>query len=151
VPPARLQRRAEGDVDDHPPFSKYPPETLAKRRLTDVSRRIVVAAIGSAIANRDRLQVSLRVDDRLHKRSVKRQHLGTVGRRPLWKNGDGVPRSEHFARVPVDSVRVAPPTAFEEERPGAYDEMPEQGPVPELGLGDEARRPQAVQHEHIKP
>jgi len=151
VPPARRQRGAKGDVDDHAVFSKHPPETLGKRRLADVSRRIVVAAIGSAITNRDRLQVSLRVDDRLQKRGVKRQHLGTVGRRSLWKNGDGVAGSEHFARVPVDSVRVAAPTAFEEERPGAYDEMAEQGPVPELGLGDEARRSQAVQHEHIEP
>jgi len=151
MPPARLQRGAERDVDEHPALSKHPPETLDKRRLADVSRRVVVAAIESAITNRDRLQVSLRVDDWLQKRGVKRQHPATVCRRPLWKNGDRVPGSEHFARVPIDSVRVTPPPAFEEERPGAYDEMPEQGPVPELGLGDEARRSQAVQHEHIEP
>jgi len=148
---ARGQRRRRVQVDDQRACAGHAPERSQERKVADVSRHDRVLAVGRAIADRHRLDVARRVDDRLQQRALERQQSGAVGRRALGKYRDDVAAGERVRRVGVDAARVAAPVALDEQRAHALDEPPRDRPARQLRLRDEPHGLHGVQHEDVEP
>jgi len=65
MPARRGQRRRQREFDDEVADAEHAPERGHERGFADVRRRVAECSIGMAVADRDRLHVSLRIDHRL--------------------------------------------------------------------------------------
>ena len=140
-------------LDDDPALAGHAPERRQEARLADVGRRVAVPVARRAIADRDRLDVTLGVDDRLQQRAVERQQRRC--RRSSCPRERSRPRRRVRARRPRCAIdRCACRAAASRSMnsvPDAGDQPPDDRPAPQLGLGDEPRRLQRVQHEDVEP
>jgi len=147
----RGQRTGHVRFGDERGLRGHAPERRDEARLAHVGGRIARRAVGIAVANRHRLYVALRVDDRLQERRLEREERRAVGRRAFRKDRDDVAERERGRGLAVDRVRVVPPVALDEQRADVGGQPADHGPAANLRLADEARRRECEQHEDVEP
>ena len=122
-----------------------------QRHLPHVGRGIGVAARAVAITKRQRQHCRAGVDRRLQERRVEMLDRAAVGRRALGADRYQPPARERGDDSPVHAAGVAPAAALDEERADTLDQPADEGPLPDLGLGDEERREHGVHGEDVQP
>jgi len=103
-------------LDNQRANARHAPKGDQKREIADVRGRGRQRARAVEKSNRDRLDVAVRLDDRLQQRALERQQFRSVGRRALGKYRDNVAPRQCGGRLAVDAPRIAESRALDEQR-----------------------------------
>jgi len=110
-----------------------------------------VLAVRIVVAQRERKHRAILVHRGLEKGGPERQHAGAVAGRSFRKDRNRAAGAEERADFPQRASRRAPVAPPQQHRPGACEQNADRRPRAELVFGDEGRRANGVEHEHVQP
>src|SRR5512133_3611407 len=87
----------------------------------------------------------------LYQVRMKWQHANAVTAGALWKHRDSVASLQAICNLLHHTQSVAPRLAHDKQGAGSRGERTDQGPAPDLGLGNKAAMADRIDHVDVEP